>query len=334
MPRMSEVSRAKDKHRGLILAKPNVVGVGIGYRERKGSPTEELVVIALVERKLPKAGLEPEEMVPIELDGVFTDVIEVGILRAHQARTNRWRPAPGGVSIGHYQITAGTLGCVVRDVETGDRLILSNNHVLANINRASLGDPILQPGAFDGGQESTDTFAVLERFLGIRFKVEPPTCSIAKSVAWLANSVAQVAGSKHRLMAYRSEAEAVNRVDAALARPLEGGMVLDEILEIGVVGGVRPATLGMIVRKSGRTSGLTTGQIRVLEATIDVDYSGRTARFDDQIITTPMSEPGDSGSLLVAADALQAVGLLFAGSQQATVYNPIEVVLERLNVTL
>jgi hypothetical protein len=90
----------------------------------------------------------------------------------------------------------------------------------------------------------------------------------------------------------------------------------------------------MIVRKSGRTSGLTTGQIRVLEATIDVDYGGRTARFDGQIITTAMSEPGDSGSLLVAADALQAVGLLFAGSQQATVYNPIEVVLERLNVTL
>jgi hypothetical protein len=47
-----------------------------------------------------------------------------------------------------------------------------------------------------------------------------------------------------------------------------------------------------------------------------------------------MSQPGDSGSLLVAGGSLQAVGLLFAGSSQTTIYNPIGDVLQALAVVL
>ena len=104
----------------------------------------------MVSRKLPLPGLAPETVLPKHVEGVKIDVIEVGQLRALQARTDRWRPAPGGVSIGHYKITAGTFGGIVRDRNTGERLILSNNHVLANSNNASAGDVILQPGAIDG----------------------------------------------------------------------------------------------------------------------------------------------------------------------------------------
>jgi hypothetical protein len=109
---------------------------------------------------------------------------------------------------------------------------------------------------------------------------------------------------------------------------------LDEILEIGVVGGVTPASLGLTVRKSGRSTGLTTGQIIVLETTVNILYGDRTARFEGQIVTGPMSEPGDSGSLLIAGDSLLAVGLLFAGSTQATVYNPIQEVLNGLEAVI
>jgi thymidine phosphorylase len=105
-------------------------------------------------------------------------------------------------------------------------------------------------------------------------------------------------------------------------------------LEIGVIGGVTPAKLAMKVRKSGRSTGFTTGQITILDATVDVNYSERVARFDGQIVTTGMSAPGDSGSLLVAEDALLAVGLLFAGSEQVTIYNPIQAVLDSLQVLL
>lgn len=74
----------------------------------------------------------------------------------------RIRPSPGGVSIGHYMITAGTLGCLVQDT-SGLQHILSNNHVLANSNNARQSDPIYQPGPHDGGT-SKDEIAKLWRW--------------------------------------------------------------------------------------------------------------------------------------------------------------------------
>lgn len=334
MSQLEQAVQAKRSNKQHIMSKPNVLGVGVGYRERAGRITDELCVVAMVRRKLPAAALKSEELVPRQVGDVATDVIEVGVLRAYQARTERWRPAPGGVSIGHYQITAGTLGCVVRDKATGDRLILSNNHVLANINSGRFGDPILQPGAYDGGAEGKDMLAVLERFIPLRFAVAPPTCILARLVECTANLSARLVGSGHRLRAYRVDAQAVNQVDAALARPLDGSMVLDEILDIGVVGGITPPRLGLGVRKSGRSSGFTMGEIRVLDASVKVEYDSRVANFDGQIVTGAMSQPGDSGALLVVGDALLAVGLLFAGSQQATVFNPIQAVLAALEVVL
>ena len=75
-----------------------------------------------------------------------------------------------GISIGHYSITAGTFGAVVRDAATNARLILSNNHVLANSNSGSKGDTILQPGRYDGGKDPQDRIAELERFVTINWK--------------------------------------------------------------------------------------------------------------------------------------------------------------------
>lgn len=327
-----EFSRARQVHQEEILSKPNVVGVGVGLREKAGRRTGEVVLTALVRQKVPEAALAPEEIVPPVVDGVPTDVMEVGDLVALAARTDRIRPAPGGVSIGHYQVTAGTLGGVVRDRATDRRLILSNNHVLANSNKGLPGDPILQPGAIDGGRDPLDTIARLERFVPIQFIEQPSSCRIADVVVAIGNAVAGVLGSKHRLSAIRYDPQATNRVDAAVALPDEGPAISDEILDIGVLGGTAPVELGMRVRKSGRSSGFTTGEVSVLDATVTVSYGEKSARFEGQIVSGPMSEPGDSGSLLVAADALLAVGLLFAGSQQATIFNPIGAVLTALEV--
>lgn len=331
---LSQARQVKELHKSALLDKPNVVGVGLAHKRRDGKSIGQLCVVALVRRKLPRAGLAPQAVVPAEVDGVPTDVVEVGDLKAHAGRTERWRPAPGGVSLGHYLITAGTFGTIVHDRVSGARLILSNNHVLANGNNASPEDPILQPGAADGGHEESDTIALLERFVAINYSLEPATCGLARGVADLANLLATVVGSKHRLQAIRADPSAVNQVDAAVARPLDETAVSDEILEIGRVVGTLPPSLGLRVRKSGRTTGLTSGEITVIEATVDVGYDDRMARFEGQLLTGPMSEPGDSGSLLVAADSLQAVGLLFAGSDQTTIYNPIADVLTALAVTL
>jgi hypothetical protein len=292
-------------------------------------------VVALVRVKVPRAGLAEAELVPSRVEGIPTDVVEVGELRAEQARTDRWRPAPGGISVGHFKVTAGTLGTMVQDRASGGRLILSNNHVLANSNEANVGDPVLQPGAIDGGSPNSDTLAQLERFVEIQFNQQPPTCGIAKLVADLLNGLARLVGSRHRLRVIQENPQAVNRVDAAVAKPVNAADLLPEILDIGEVQGTVLPALGMAVRKSGRTTGYTTGQINVIDTTVTVSYGeSRSARFEGQFVSTPMSQGGDSGSLLVDGESLQAVGLLFAGSAQATIYNPIRDVLEALQIDL
>lgn len=334
MDEHAKIAQVKSQAVSGLLSKPNVIGVGTGYKTSAGRRTGELCIVALVTQKIPRAGLDPKSLVPKNIGGISTDVIQVGFIRAQQARTDRWRPALGGVSIGHYQVTAGTLGCMVRDRSSGQHLILSNNHVLANSNDAKVGDAILQPGTADGGRAPGDAIAELERFCPIRFNSAPAKCGLAQAYADFGNLIARLLGSKHRVAVMYSDPQAANTVDAALARPNVDADFLDEILEIGAPSGTIPAQLGMAVRKSGRTTGLTTGQIVVLDATLEVSYGTGKARFENQLVSTGMSQPGDSGSLLVAADSLAAVGLLFAGSDQATIFNPIASVLDCLEVAL
>jgi hypothetical protein len=330
-----QVAQVKEQAKGDLLSLPNVVGVGVGYKTVGEVKTGEMSIVVMVRRKLPAAALPAEALAPKQVGEVSVDVLQVGDIRAQQSRTDRVRPAPGGVSIGHYLITAGTFGCVVRDQATNARLILSNNHVLANSNAAAVGDAILQPGPVDGGRPANDTIATLERFCPIDFGSQPGVCSLAQAYASLGNTIAALLGSQHRLDVSRYNPQATNLVDAAVARPLNDGDILDEIMDIGVVQGTLEATLAMPLRKSGRTTGFTTGQVLVLDATIDVSYGvGKTARFENQIVAGAMSQGGDSGSLVVHGSELKAVGLLFAGSDQSTVINPIQAVLNCLQVSI
>lgn len=336
MAELSEIRAAKAAHTAVLMNRPNVVGVGIGRNIKGGVQTDELCLSVLVADKIAVEGLAPEALVPSQLGSVPTDVVQIGTVRANQVPTDKFRPAPGGVSIGHYQISAGTLGCVVRDRTTRDRLILSNNHVLANSNDAAVGDPIIQPGGADGGTVANDLIARLERFCMIDFGTNTGSdCGIASAYAGFGNAIASLLGSRHRVTVLQANPQAVNLADAAVARPINDGDVLDEILNIGVVSGTTEGVLGMQVRKSGRTTGYTTGVITTIEATVSVNYgSGRVATFENQFIAGPMSEGGDSGSLIVAADSQQAVGLLFAGSTQSTIFNPIQAVLDCLDVEI
>jgi hypothetical protein len=297
-----------------LLALPQVVGVGYGYKTVRGVQTDQEGIVVLVSRKLPPQQLAIHEFVPKTVNGIVTDVVEVGELKALevlevesveplQERTEKVRPAPPGVSIGHYLITAGTFGAVVYDNSTAQPMILSNNHVLANATnghdgRAEINDPICQPGPLDFG------FGDIQPYIIARLK----------KIVSLADS------------------PDINVVDCALGEPLENSLIIPDILEIGQVQGFAAPILNMDVKKSGRTTGLTFGQITVLDAMVDVNYgSGRILRFDHQIITTNMSSGGDSGSLLLDENNM-AVGLLFAGSSTITVHNPIQDVLDLLSV--
>lgn len=307
---MEKLARIVENKREKLFGLPNVVGVAVGYKRKGGAVTDQPSVVVLVQKKVPLAQLAPGEAVPPEVEGVPTDVVEVGTLKALEAlaqapdlgdRRQKVRPACPGVSIGHFRITAGTLGAVVYDQETGERLILSNNHVLANSQtprgrRAALGDPIYQPGPYDGGT-AADTLATLHRYVPLRFT-------------------------------------SVNKVDAAVARPVSPDVLEPDIMGLGRVEGVAEPELEMPVRKSGRTTGCTQGKVTAIHATVRVSYgNGKRATFTDQFVTEAMSQGGDSGSLVVD-DQARAVGLLFAGSPSATIASPIATVLESLKVAL
>jgi hypothetical protein len=290
------ISQTLKKHRAKILKKANVVGVGVGEKITKGKPMGRFCLKVYVEKKVGEEKLSKRNLVPPRISDVETDVEEVGKIKP-LAYTRRMRPAPAGVSIGHYKITAGTLGCLVRDRKTGGPLILSNNHVLANSNLAKKGDAVIQPGAADGGKMPKDKIGELERWVEIKFKRTP------------------------------------NAVDCAVARPLSVKDVKPEIVGDGAPKRVLRARLGLVVQKTGRTTEFTIGKVRDVTATVKVDYDGRTAIFENQIITSAMSQGGDSGSL-VTDQKNRAVGLLFAGSDVVTICNPIPAVFKSLDVHL
>ncbi len=279
---------------------PNVVGVGLGRKKVRGVATQDVAVKFYVKEKLHPLLVKDGEVIPDEIEGVPTDIEQSGefsIWRPIPPIYHRKvRPALGGLSIGHYAITAGTLGCLVK--RGTDTLILSNNHVLANENRGVRGDPILQPGKFDGGKEDKDVIAQLDSFVKV-------------------------------------EADETNTVDVALALPYDARDVTPEILNIGRLRGTRAADLEEKVMKSGRTTRVTNGVVQDVSATLRVGYATGSFLFTDQMIIQgdkgAFSEGGDSGALIVDYQG-NAVGLLFAGSPFFTVANKIENVQTALNV--
>ena len=235
------------------------------------------------------------------------DVRLVGPVVKQQAlwHRSRNRPLRIGGSVGHVNVTAGTLGCFVSHASTGEEFVLSNNHVLANENDAKSGDTILQNGPADGGQAPGERIGELRRFVRLKLL--------------------------H------------NRVDAAIASLVDGiEYYYNELAGVGEISGVRtdPLEDGELVYKVGRTTGTTRGRVSSIELDeLRVGYDRGALAFDNQIEiepadAVPFSLGGDSGSLIVDRNR-RAVALLFAGNDvDATFANPIGEVLRGLNVAL
>lgn len=320
----------KRRYTDRLLQHKNVLSLGVGFKEIDGQAIQEPSVVVGVSRKMPASQLAPEDMIPKTIDEVRTDVREVGLLRAQAVERARYRPATPGISCGHYRVTCGTLGCLVR---RGSQVyILSNNHVLANTNLASQGDAILQPGQFDGGSAGEDTLAQLEEWIPLRTGNEAAESRWARATTRVLNWVAGLSGAGIRWQALRLR-PSENRVDCAIARPLTPDLVSPEIMHIGAPRGVREGLLGMQVQKTGRTTGHTTGRITQMDVTAQVDYNGQKVTFVDQLMATGMSQGGDSGSAVLDMEGY-VVGLLFAGSEVATLFTPIQLVLDTLRVEL
>ena len=309
-PGLQRAIEVKELHANALLKIDGVAGVGVS-RNAGSNPT----IIIFIETH----GVCD---LPTSLDGVPVIVQFSGKFFANpkpdkpgkppkpddpeQSPTDRFdRPVPIGVSTGHPEITAGTIGARVTD---GTNVYaLSNNHVYANENKTSIGDAVIQPGTYDGGISPDDDIGTLSAYVAIDFS------------------------------------GGINYVDAAIASTTT--TLLGNSTPYDGYGTPRAtiadASVGMKVKKYGRTTGETKGRVYAINATIDVHYDSGVARFVNQIVITPgaFSAGGDSGSLIVvnnkrSSDHLKPVGLLFAGSSLYTIANPIGTVLESFGVTI
>ena len=313
----------QERHTGELMRVPGVVGTAVGL-DAEGLPA----VKVLVRRDV--AGL------PARLEGIPLEISVTGECYAlaqqvdAQARptcgkrnlppcpdpppapppldARHPRPVPLGVSVGHPAITAGTFGARVK---SGSQVwALSNNHVFADINAASIGDAVIQPGTFDGGSSPSDDIGTLSDFQPISFV----GCD--------------------------------NVMDAAIASTttaLAGNATPDGVGYGTPRATTMAAAVNMKVKKVGRTTGFTKGTVGAINATVQVNYGVGVACFVRQIIVTlgNFSAGGDSGSLVVVdgkgrsrSDDRRPVGLLFAGSATQTILSPIDDVLARFGVSI
>ncbi|NLJ33200.1 MAG: hypothetical protein GX349_01195 [Firmicutes bacterium] len=332
---MKGIRRVLQRAHHRLFPLPNVVGMGIGYKKTAQKRTDELALVVYVSRKEKYRDLAPKEIIPRSIDKVPTDVVEIGEVRLLKDRRSKMRPAQPGCSIGHGNITAGTFGALVKDNKTQELLILSNNHVLANATdgedgRAKLGDMILQPGPYDGGSRD-DAIGVLHRFVPINTELQVPECAVAKLAERVENRILSLLRPDYQVQFLKTEAKG-NLVDCALAKPLSPRLVNPEIMEIGGITGTGTMEPGMKVQKSGRTTGLTQGEVKTIATSLRVQVAlGTYALFVDQAVSNIKSAGGDSGSLVLDGDN-RAVGLLFAGSDRFTIINQISNVLRQLDV--
>ena len=225
----------------------------------------------------------------------------------------------------------GTLGALLQDA-SGNQYVLSNNHVFARSDQAIPGETMIQPALIDNGCTP--------------YGVGPGT-----------NPVATLTG-------YPSLSSPNTNVDAAIARVTSG--LVDpkgNILELGAkqpdgtlaaappgtssTGGKgETASLGMMVAKSGRTTGLTCASISAVNVDVVIDYftdcaettRSMTKTFTNQIAIagTSFSDAGDSGALVVDSANAEPVGLFFAGGTDTNgvehaIANPVSDVLGTLD---
>ncbi len=297
--------------------------LGVDYDEDSNTLT------VFVSQKLPDAELMDEDNVKKKVSGVTVLVEDAGygeeregfdalaflesIPEAEGDRKDRHRPVVGGISEINAKSTAATAGpypARVTDtskanwgdsVSEGDLVRLSNNHVYARVNKADFGEPVIQPSPMDGGNMPDDKTGELRGYV---------TVEDGALVDVAARSVAPEQESTEYYKLDDSWPTSIRREDY---RSLKG----------------------KTVTKTGRTTGVTHGDVKGTSATVRVNYGDAgTIKLRDQCLTGPMSKGGDSGSPVFLDSTGELVGLLFAGSSRQTIFCKIGSVESQLGVEL
>ncbi|MGZ5436266.1 MAG: hypothetical protein ACXWID_04545 [Pyrinomonadaceae bacterium] len=220
--------------------------------------------------------------------------------------TRNARPLHIGLSISHEEGTAGTLGAFVSDERDRD-CILSNNHVLALMNKGRNGDRIYQPGYPDQDPlENTDEIATVSKVL-----------VISKTRRNLVDAALAVIGQDSQ----GNDLEHTgNQIPRGFGFPMQGKAIAEAASAEAMLESLRKDTA---VCKIGRTTGFTEGSIGAVEldnvpvrTSLGIVYFDHVIQVNWQSNTEPFSEPGDSGSLVFTKNEGIAVGLHFAGGMR------------------
>lgn len=306
---------------------PNVVGVALGRRERNGRTLDEPALVVCVAEKRAPGELDPGEKLPSVYrkgrGSIPVDVQETGPMYA-TAYSAYERPAPSGISVGHFRITAGTLGTLVDDLGDGKTCILSNNHVLANENNATPGDPILQPGPYDGGIYPLHQIATLRRFVPINFSGGSNRVDAAIALP-LNPALVQNQMKNGRMPVISANHPAVGLLFAGSKYGTLLNPISDVLNSLGIcfLGGSKaafPPVTGEPVEKVGRTSEYTASEIALFDARMTVNYTGgKVANFEGLIFCRPsFASGGDSGSIVArGGPGASAQGCCAAGTQSS-----------------
>lgn len=222
----------------------------------------------------------------------------------YQSRNQHFGVSGGNINdISRAFCCSGTLGSLVTDGTT--KYILSNNHILARQDQATVGEDISQPGLIDNGCRAATIVADFTRAPLLGTNVD-----------------AAVAALRSGTMDSTGFIEGIGTISKNTLVP----------------------SVGLAVIKSGRTTGTTTGTIASINTSVNVQYQkscGQGKKFvvsyTNQVVinSTTFSAGGDSGSLILSNDAaFHPVALLYAGSSSTTIANPINEVITKVGTVL
>ena len=296
---------------------PNVRSVGVGLRVRRGEPTGELAFRVYVDAKVPRAKLAPADLIPETIEGIPTDVLQIG-----RARKLCWskgtRPLVGGVEIGDspfdtFSMKSGTLGCIVTTAD-GKMAALSNEHVLRHGMHSDrrvyqplyddcLGFECNKIGESIAGLENhfdhegtsfwiDCAIAILDSGIGRRFRLRRVIHKILEPPI----EIAMPAGVEGKVW--------INEEGKVVAIRDEAGAVIDRTR----IRGPAAAMPGTVVWKVGNRSGLTVGIVDDPMGTVTDDVTEETnnnlilvralAGYEANDIRQ-FADEGDSGSILL-----------------------------------
>ncbi|MGB8799747.1 MAG: hypothetical protein WCC97_03580 [Candidatus Acidiferrales bacterium] len=224
----------------------------------------------------------------------------------------------------------GTLGSLVTG--GGKTYILSNNHVLGLSDGGAVGQGVTQPGVIETNCSTAGTITVANVSNIINLQNQPiPAFPVDVTTAQIISGQVDPNDNILELGALST----VNGVQVPQPAPPASGSGM-------------AATVGQLLAKSGRTTGLTCANVEAIDVStgVSVGYSegcatgtSFTVVYKDEIVVGNMTNgqnfigDGDSGSLAVDEATAQPVALMFAGSDISAVGNPVGDVLNALKST-